>query len=261
MKNLKETKLTPIESALQGQCKNGEELVQAFYSVEEHRGQWLASAIMFGLWASVMKAEIGHGKFLPWLRDIFKKFKGYKLTTRCQFDEKNITTARLYMSMARKLLSQIEEPHLNSEIGLKVHEICALNEIPKEKLPEIFKDKKRTIEIVSKLVEGYSLRALNTALTEANREVLDEGEKEEKKSNTQVSNSGFGNGPLKKPDDPQMLLWEDWTNEFDRIDELIKSEHASYLDAEHWFSIEEKLTEQLTEIKKITAEIKKQQSK
>ena len=258
MKTPENTSLTAVESALQGQCKGGAELAKAFYSVEEHRGQWLASAIMFGLWASVMKAEIGHGKFLPWLRDAFLKFKGGKCLTRETFDEESIKTAQRYMSMARKLLSQIEEPHLNSEIGLKVHEICALNEIPKEKLPEIFKDKKRTIEIVSKLVEGYSLRALNTALTEANREVLDEEEAAEKsKSKTPLSGFGSGSGKGKEEDDPQMLLWEDWTNEFERIDELIKSEHASYLDAQHWFSIEAKLTSQLTEIKKITAAIRK----
>ncbi len=258
MKTPENTSLTAVESALQGQCKNGEELANAFYTVEEKRGQWLTSAIMFGLWASVMKAEIGHGKFLPWLKDVFKKFKGSKNETRFVFDENQIRIAQIYMSMARKLLSQIEEPRLNSEIGLKVNEICLANQISKENLPEIFKDKKKTMEIISKLVEGYSLRALNAALTEANREVLDEEEKEEKKSNTQVSNSGFGSGPLKKPDDPQMLLWEDWTNEFERIDELIKSEHASYLDAEHWFSIEEKLSLQLEEVKKITSAIKKQ---
>ena len=259
MKTSENTSLTAVETALQGQCKGGAELAKAFYSVEEKRGQWLTSAIMFGLWASVMKAEIGHGKFLPWLKDVFKKFKGSKLATRCQFDEEKIRTARLYMSMARKLLCQIEEPHLNSEIGAKVHEICVSNEISKDRLPEIFADKKKTIEVISKLVEGYSLRSLNAALTEANREVLDE-EEAAGKSKSQTPISGFGSGSGKgkeEDDDPQMLLWEDWTNEFERIDELIKSEHASYLDAQHWFSIEAKLTSQLTEIRKITAAIRK----
>lgn len=258
MKTPENTSLTAVESALQGQCKGGAELAKAFYSVEEHRGQWLTSAIMFGLWASVMKAEIGHGKFLPWLRAVFKKFKNSKCATRCTFDEEKIRTAQFYMSMARKLLCQIEEPHLNSEIGSKVHEICVSNEISKEKLPEIFKDKKKTIEVISKLVEGYSLRSLNAALTDANREVLDEEESAEKsKSKTPLSGFGSGSGKGKEEDDPQMLLWEDWTNEFERIDELIKSEHASYLDAQHWFSIEAKLTEQLASVKKITAAIRK----
>ncbi|MBR6388988.1 MAG: hypothetical protein IKS15_02575 [Opitutales bacterium] len=258
MKTPENTSLTAVESALQGQCKGGAELAKAFYSVEEHRGQWLTSAIMFGLWASVMKAEIGHGKFLPWLRDVFKKFKGSKCATCCTFDEEKIRTAQFYMSMARKLLYQIEEPHLNSEIGAKVNEICLANKITKEALPEIFQDKKKTIEVISKLVEGYSLRSLNAALTEANREVLDEEEAAEKsKSKTPISGFGSGSGKGKEEDDPQMLLWEDWTNEFERIDELIKSEHASYLDAQHWFSIEAKLTSQLTEIKKITAAIRK----
>lgn len=258
MKTPENTSLTAFESALQGQCKGGAELAKAFYSVEEHRGQWLTSAIMFGLWASVMKAEIGHGKFLPWLRDVFKKFKGSKCATRCTFDEEKIRTAQFYMSMARKLLCQIEEPHLNSEIGAKVNEICLANKITKEALPEIFQDKKKTIEVISKLVEGYSLRSLNAALTEANREVLDEEEAAEKsKSKTPISGFGSGSGKGKEEDDPQMLLWEDWTNEFERIDELIKSEHASYLDAQHWFSIEAKLTEQLASVKKITAAIRK----
>lgn len=258
MKTPENTTLTPIESALQGQCKGGAELAKAFYAVEERRGQWLASAIMFGLWASVMKSEIGHGKFLPWLKDAFKKFKGGKNETRFVFDENQIRIAQIYMSMARKLLSQIEEPHLNSEIGAKVHEICLANKITKEALPEIFQDKKKTIEVISKLVEGYSLRSLNAALTEANREVLDEEEAAEKsKSKTPISGFGSGSGKGKEEDDPQMLLWEDWTNEFERIDELIKSEHASYLDAQHWFSIEAKLTEQLASVKKITAAIRK----
>ena len=125
-------------------------------------------------------------------------------------------------------------------------------------MPEIFKDKKKTIEVISKLVEGYSLRSLNAALTDANREVLDEEESAEKsKSKTPLSGFGSGSGKGKEEDDPQMLLWEDWTNEFERIDELIKSEHASYLDAQHWFSIEAKLTEQLASVKKITAAIRK----
>lgn len=245
MKNLKETKLTPIESALQGQCKNGEELVQAFYSVEEKRGQWLASAIMFGLWASVMKAEIGHGKFLPWLRDVFKKFK---CATRCTFDEESIRTAQFYMSMARKLLSQIEEPHLNSEIGLKVHEICALNEIPKEKLPEIFKDKKKTMEIVSSIVDGYSLRSLNYILTEANRITYKEEVNEELSCASKTKRAI----PSNNTQSVQFKLWEDWTNELRNIDTLLRDPAKDQLEPEHWIKIERALEAQLAEIRKIT---------
>ncbi len=175
MKKQKEnTSLTAVETALQEQYKNltQAEIAAAFADVETTREDWLFKAITFGMGALAMKPKIGHGKFKEWLREALKS------ATRGTFETESYRTAIRYMCLARKVLKQIEAPSEKSAFGAKILKYANDNGIDEANLPVILQNGIRTQHLVKTLVNGYSLRSLTAALSEANSEALDEEEAE-----------------------------------------------------------------------------------
>ena len=254
-KDIQHTNLTPVETALQEQFKDlsQAEIAAAFADVETTREDWLYKAITFGMGALAMKPKIGHGKFKEWLEEAFK------MSTRAHFDSNNaFHSARRYMCLARKVLKQIEAPSEKSTFGVKLLEYASENGIEAANLPVILQNGIRTQHLVKTLVSGYSLRSLTSALAEVNSDALAEEESEKAAEKLTAKNGSLKGlkGEAAAPQDPQMMLWDDWTNEFENIEKLIRHNQAARLDPEKWLAIENTLEAQLEEIRKITAGFK-----
>ncbi len=86
-------------------------------------------------------------------------------------------TAKVYKSVAEKLLKQIEAPHENSPIGKLVVEYAAKKKLTNEGMTALLTTPKASGELIAYIIRGYSsLRSLITALNEANRDALAEEE-------------------------------------------------------------------------------------
>lgn len=253
-KDIQHTNLTPIETALQEQFKNlsRAEIAAAFADVETTREDWLYKAITFGMGALAMKPKIGHGKFKEWLQEALK------MATRGHFEAESYRTARRYMCLTRKVLKQIEAPSEKSTFGAKLLEYASENGIEAANFSVILQNGIRTQHLVKTLVSGYSLRSLTSALAEVNSDALAEEESEKAAEKLTAKNGSLKGlkGEAAAPQDPQMMLWDDWTNEFENIEKLIRHNQAARLDPEKWLAIENTLEAQLEEIRKITAGFK-----
>ena len=258
-KDTQNTSLTAIESALQEQFKgkiSPEKAAESFYIVAQKKTDWLVEAMFFGLCADAAKAAMPHGQFWKWLENAFKENPPQdKSRMHSRFEGKNpLETARLYVYMARKMKRQIAAPRDDSTFGKRVIEWMKEENVSESQVPMLFNDTKSIVRLITRFVDGMSLSSLKTALADASAEA-DADEKAEKLTAKNGSLKGL-KGEAAAPQDPQMMLWEDWTNEFENIEKLIRHNQAARLAPEKWLAIENTLEAQLEEIRKITAGFK-----
>ena len=258
-KDTQNTSLTSVETALQS-LSNGvseENFAKMFYVAEEYRLKWAAAGTLFGIYALAMKPLIGHGKYLKWLGETLEKYAPKnegKVAEVCHFEKKNpVRTARLYNSMARKFIAQVQNPHENSKIGKRIVEYCSNNELQESDLPALLSSGESLVDFVEFVARGRSVESFLNELNEANGVALAE-EEAEKLAGKKGDIDGLKGKPT--PQDPQMLLWDDWNNEFENIEKLIRHNQAVRLDPEKWLAIENTMEAQLEEIRKITAGFK-----
>lgn len=257
-KDTQNTSLTAIETALQEQFKgkiSPEKAAESFYIVAQKKTDWLVEAMFFGLCADAAKAAMPHGQFWKWLEKAFKENPPKdKQVMHYRFDDKSpLETARHYVYMARKMKRQIAAPREDSTFGKRVIEWMAEENVSESQVPVLFNDTKSIVRLITRLVDGMSLSSLKTALADASAEA-DADEKAEKLAGKKGDIDGLKGKPT--PQDPQMMLWDDWNNEFENIEKLIRHNQAVRLDPEKWLAIENTMEAQLEEIRKITAGFK-----
>lgn len=246
--------INPVETALQAQFKEVSQdmIASAFFAVGDHQKAYLTKAIGFGMMAIAIKAQLKHGEFKPWVEAALEKYSKGKMLKRDHFEAgQSYPSVRRWMGLARKILKEIADPNENSIFGKKVLEYCKNNKLKVEDLPLLLSDTKKTIELIDELVAGFTMNSLADlfkgihALTSAEEEL------------ELLENAKGGNKPAPKPADAQLQLWDDWTNEFERIDELLEGRSSMFLGHDQWLRIEQQLKLKLEKVQKITRSIKK----
>lgn len=249
-KSQKNTEITPLETALQKQFKPDAGIVRkAFYLVEENRATFAVNALKFGLCALAAKSIVGYGKFGKWLAEALSEGGNARPIAE--------RTAKDYIGLAKVFVEKLSKPNkLPVTLSEGIENICGRYAIARSdfKINEFLADHDKTTALLNSTVRGMTLTQLRQLLREgAERAYADE---EAEKAGAKKKSVLRGLEGESKPQDPQMLLWEDWTNEFENIEKLIRHNQAARLDPEKWLAIENTLEAQLEEIRKITAGFK-----
>lgn len=237
----KTTEITPVESALQKQFKADAGIVRkAFDLVEENRVTFAVNALKFGLCALAAKSFVGHGKFGKWLSEALSEGGNTRPVAE--------RTAKDYMGLAKVFVEKFSAPNkLSGHLAEAV-------ELFKERVDSSFdigivlSNAKHTEFLLNSTVCGMTLTQLRQLLREgAERAYSDE--QAGKASIAKPSLRGLREGG--PAESPQMLLWEDWTNEFERLDALMKHKDTMRLSVEQYRQAAQKLRDTLAELERI----------
>ena len=223
---------------------------EAFAEVEKNRAQWCVNSIRFGLAALAAKAVVGHGNFCKWLSAALSVDGNARIMHE--------RTAREYIGFAAvyvKKLRELKSPAIVEGVRL----YCLINFGDEDALENfdvdtVLADAGKTYD----LLKGTFLNMTPTSMRQLLREGAERAyaDEEAEKAGAKKKSVLRGLEGESKSQDPQMLLWEDWTNEFENIEKLIRHNQAARLDPEKWLAIENTLEAQLEEIRKITAGFK-----
>lgn len=249
MKKDSKTQLTPLETALQKQFKADAGIVRkAFDLVEENRATFAANALKFGLCALAAKSVVGHGKFGKWLAEALSEGGNARPIAE--------RTAKDYMGLAKIFVEKFSAPNkLSGHLAEGIDDVCGRYAITRSdfKINEFLADHEKTTVLLNSTVSGMTLTQLRQLLREgAERAYSDE---QAEKAITKPTLRGLREGGA--AESPQMLLWEDWTNELESIDRLFEAPEKQLLDPEHWLQVENKLVVWLESVRKITRGLRK----
>ena len=241
MKNaIKQTQLNAVAAALQKQFKPDTEVVRkAFNIVELSRSSFAVNALKFGLCALSAKSLIGHGKFGRWLSDALSENGNSRpLAER---------TARDYMGIAKVFLEKLSNEQNSAgvlESGVEAY--CAIMDLPRRdfKLSEVLANPKDSDNFLKSTVGDMTLSQLRQLLREgAERSYIDA---QAEKSARQETSKALPKETERQ--NPQMLLWEDWTNELGDIDNLVRHTDKLRLSNDQYKLIVQKLRATADEI-------------
>lgn len=250
MKKDSKTQLTPLETALQKQFKADAGRLdilirEAYERTAKIQAANITAMVGFGLLALSIKPIIGHGKFGDWLSGTL----GGQLSK---------STAYTWIKAAEWLIKKVDNADKQSDIVSE--RICAFTKSAniKDYIGEVFSNAKLTADFVAYVSRDLPfktflniLKTANTAAIEAEDEERRAIEFAKKKPTLRGLREG---GPAESP---QMLLWEDWTNELESIDRLFEAPEKQLLDPEHWLQVESKLVVWLESVRKITRGLRK----
>lgn len=230
--------LTTLETALQKQFKADAGIVRkAFDLVEENRAAFAANALKFGLCALAAKSLVGHGKFGKWLSEALSENGNARpLAER---------TARDYIGLAKIF---VEKFSATDKLSGRLAEAV---ELFKEQFDSSFdigivlSNAKQTEFLINSSVHGMTLTQLRQLLREgAERAYADEQAEQSKTGLRGLQGGG-------KEQSPQMMLWEDWTNELGDIDKLVKHKDKLRLSNDQYKMIAQKLRATADEIESL----------
>lgn len=247
-KDSNKTQLTPLETALQKQFKADasrlEILVrEAYERTAKIQSASIASMVGFGLLALSVKPIVGHGKFGKWLKETL----GSTLSK---------SSAYSWIEAAKYLIAKISVAKKQTDIvSVRICEFIAAVNI-KNGAEEIFSDAKLTSDFVAYVSTDLPFRTFLNILKTANAAAI-EAEEEERRAlesaKKQPSLRGLQGGNA-GGQSAQMLLWEDWTNEFERLDALMKHKDTMRLSVEQYKQAAQKLRDTLAELERIISE-------
>lgn len=244
MKKDSKTQLTTLETALQKQFKPDESRLETImresYELTAKIQSANISAIMgFGLLALSIKPIIGHGKFGGWLKETL----GGQLSK---------STAYSWIEAAKYLIAKVSSAEKQADIiSERICEFISLAGI-KNGAEEIFSDSKLTSDFVNHVSANLPFKTFLNILKTANAAAI-EAEDEERRS-IESSKKAVGLRGLQgggKEQSPQMMLWEDWTNELGDIDKLVKHKDKLRLSNDQYKMIAQKLRATADEIESL----------
>ncbi len=247
MKKDSETQLTltTLETALQKQFKADAGIVRkAFDLVEENRAAFAVNALKFGLCALAAKSIVGHGKFGKWLAEALSENGNARpLAER---------TAKDYIGLAKVFVEKLSTPNkLPAALSEGIDHICGRYAIARSdfKINEFLADHERTTALLNATVRGMTLTQLRQLLREGAERAYADEQAEQLKPQSKTGLRGLQGGCGEQS--PQMMLWEDWTNELGDIDKLVKHKDKLRLSNDQYKMIAQKLRATADEIESL----------
>lgn len=243
-KSQKSTEITPLETALQKQFKPDASRLdtlirEAYDRTTKIQGANIAAMVGFGLLALSVKPIIGHGKFGDWLKGVL----GGQMSK---------STAYSWIEAAKYLIAKISTAEKQTDIiSVRICEFIAAVNI-KNGAEEIFSDAKLTSDFVAHVSANLPFKTFLNILKTANAAAI-EAEDEERHS-IESSKKAVGLRGLQGgcgEQSPQMMLWEDWTNELGDIDKLVKHKDKLRLSNDQYKMIAQKLRATADEIESL----------
>ena len=243
-KSQKSTEITPLETALQKQFKPDASRLdtlirEAYDRTTKIQGASIAAMVGFGLLALSVKPIIGHGKFGDWLKGVL----GGQMSK---------STAYSWIEAAKYLIAKISTAEKQTDIiSVRICEFIAAVNI-KNGAEEIFSDAKLTSDFVAHVSANLPFKTFLNILKTANAAAI-EAEDEERRS-IESSKKAVGLRGLQGgcgEQSPQMMLWEDWTNELGDIDKLVKHKDKLRLSNDQYKMIAQKLRATADEIESL----------
>ncbi len=244
MKKDSKTQLTTLETALQKQFKPDENRLEtimreSYELTAKIQSANIAAIVGFGLLALSIKPIIGHGKFGGWLKETL----GGQLSK---------STAYSWIESARYLIAKVSTAEKQTDIiSERICEFISVAGI-KNGAEEIFSDSKLTSDFVNHVSANLPFKTFLNILKTANAAAI-EAEDEERRS-IESSKKAVGLRGLQGgggEQSPQMMLWEDWTNELGDIDKLVKHKDKLRLSNDQYKMIAQKLRATADEIESL----------
>ena len=241
MKKDSKTQLTTLETALQKQFKADAGIVRkAFDLVEENRAAFAVNALKFGLCALAAKSIVGHGKFGKWLAEALSESGNARpLAER---------TAKDYIGLAKVFVEKLSTPNkLPVVLSEGIDHICGRYAIARSdfKINEFLSDHERTTALLNATVRDMTLTQMRQLLREGSERAYADEQAEQSKTGLRGLQGGG------KEQSPQMMLWEDWTNELGDIDKLVKHKDKLRLSNDQYKMIAQKLRATADEIESL----------
>ena len=239
----KTTEITPVESALQKQFKADAGIVRkAFDLVEKNRATFAVNALKFGLCALAAKSVVGHGKFGKWLAEALSEGGNARPIAE--------RTAKDYMGLAKVFVEKFSAPNkLSGHLAEGIDDVCGRYAITRSdfKINEFLADHEKTTALLNSTVCGMTLTQLRQLLREGAERAYSDEQAEKVITKPTLRDLREGGAA----ESPQMLLWEDWTNEFERLDALMKHKDTMRLSVEQYRQAAQKLRDTLAELERI----------
>ena len=244
MKKDSKTQLTTLETALQKQFKPDENRLEtimreSYELTAKTQSANIAAIVGFGLLALSIKPIIGHGKFGGWLKETL----GGQLSK---------STAYTWIESARYLIAKVSTAEKQTDIiSERICEFISIAGI-RNGSEEIFSDSKLTSDFVTHVSANLPFKTFLNILKTANAaaiEVEDEERRSIESSKKAVGLRGLQGGSGEQS--PQMMLWEDWTNELGDIDKLVKHKDKLRLSNDQYKMIAQKLRATADEIESL----------
>lgn len=244
MKKDSKTQLTTLETALQKQFKPDESRLEiimreSYELTAKIQSANISAIVGFGLLALSIKPIIGHGKFGGWLKETL----GGQLSK---------STAYSWIETAKYLIAKVSSAEKQTDIiSERICEFISLAGI-RNGAEEIFSDSKLTSDFVAHVSANLPFKTFLNILKTANAAAI-EAEDEERRS-IESSKKAVGLRGLQgggKEQSPQMMLWEDWTNELGDIDKLVKHKDKLRLSNDQYKMIAQKLRATADEIESL----------
>lgn len=244
MKKDSKTQLTTLETALQKQFKPDESRLEtimreSYELTAKIQSANISAIVGFGLLALSIKPIIGHGKFGGWLKETL----GGQLSK---------STAYSWIEAAKYLIAKVSSAEKQTDIiSERICEFISLAGI-RNGAEEIFSDSKLTSDFVAHVSANLPFKTFLNILKTANAAAIEAEDEERRSIESSKKAVGFrglqGGG---KEQSPQMMLWEDWTNELGDIDKLVKHKDKLRLSNDQYKMIAQKLRATADEIESL----------
>lgn len=234
-----------LTAAIIRQFKPDRESVRKAYSlVENNRATFAVNALKFGLCALAARAVVGHGKFGAWLSAALASNGNPR-----PFAER---TAKEYIGLARVYTDKLSTTDkLTGALESGVEDYCAIMSIPREQFSfeAVLASPADTDNLLNATVRGMTLTQMRQLLREGAERAYADEQAEQQTPQPKSSLRGLQGGCGEQ--NPQMMLWEDWTNELGDIDKLVKHKDKLRLSNDQYKMIAQKLRATADEIESL----------
>ncbi len=234
-----------LTAAIIRQFKPDRESVRKAYSlVENNRATFAVNALKFGLCALAARAVVGHGKFGAWLSAALASNGNPR-----PFAER---TAKEYIGLARVYTDKLSTTDkLTGALESGVEDYCAIMSIPREQFSfeAVLASPADTDNLLNATVRGMTLTQMRQLLREGAERAYADEQAEQQTPQPKSSLRGLQGGCGEQS--PQMMLWEDWTNELGDIDKLVKHKDKLRLSNDQYKMIAQKLRATADEIESL----------
>lgn len=234
-----------LTAAIIRQFKPDRESVRKAYSlVENNRATFAVNALKFGLCALAARAVVGHGKFGAWLSAALASNGNPR-----PFAER---TAKEYIGLARVYTDKLSTTDkLTGALESGVEDYCAIMSIPREQFSfeAVLASPADTDNLLNATVSGMTLTQMRQLLREGTERAYADEQADQQTPQPKSSLRGLQGGCGEQS--PQMMLWEDWTNELGDIDKLVKHKDKLRLSNDQYKTIAQKLRATADEIESL----------
>lgn len=230
-----------LTAAIIRQFKPDRDSVRKAYNlVENNRATFAVNALKFGLCALAARAVVGHGKFGAWLSAALASNGNPR-----PFAER---TAKEYIGLARVYTDKLSAvDKLTGALESGVEDYCAIMSIPREQFnfAAVLASTADTDNLLNATVRDMTLTQMRQLLREGSERAYADEQAEQSKTGLRGLQGGGGE------QSPQMMLWEDWTNELGDIDKLVKHKDKLRLSNDQYKMIAQKLRATADEIESL----------